>query len=162
MPDAAQDVGDLLVAGRDSRLRVDDEDDEVGLLDRAARLLGDLLVSGEASATSTPPVSTSRKRLPAHSQTTLLAVARDAGRLEDDGLPRRRQAVDERRLPDVRKADDRDGAQERRVGHAGATGLARAAGGVASRGRPSSCIRPSHSHSRRISASISASPPGSP
>ena len=29
--------------GRDSRLRVDDEDDEVGLLDRAARLLGDLL-----------------------------------------------------------------------------------------------------------------------
>ena len=37
----AEDLRDLLVAGRDPGLRVDDEEDEVGLLDGLARLVGD-------------------------------------------------------------------------------------------------------------------------
>ena len=41
----------------------------------------------------------------------LLAVAREAGLLVDDRLARFRQAVDQRRLADVRVADDRDSGQ---------------------------------------------------
>ena len=41
-PRAAQDLGELLVAGRDARLGVHDEEHEVGFLDRLARLSRDL------------------------------------------------------------------------------------------------------------------------
>ena len=70
-------------------------------------------VIGERSAMSTPPVSISRKRLPVPLADELLAVARDAGRLVHDGRARRGQPVDERRLADVREADDRHGPQQR-------------------------------------------------
>ena len=106
---AAQDLRDLLVARRDPDLRVDDEEHEVGLLDRRARLVGDRardrrrVGDVDAAGVDQPELR------PGPLADELLAVARDAGRLVDDGGARARQAVDERRLADVRKADDRDG-----------------------------------------------------
>jgi hypothetical protein len=41
-PRAPEQIGHLLVTGRDPGLGVDDEEDEVGLLDRGSRLLRDL------------------------------------------------------------------------------------------------------------------------
>jgi hypothetical protein len=151
----SEDVGHLLVAGRDSRLRVDDEDDEIGLLHRAARLLRDLLGQRRVVSDVDPARVHEDEALAGPLADDILAIACHAGRLEDHGLPGRGQAVDEGRLADVGEADDGDGPQERRVGHVAREGTFSRRGGVASRGSPSSCIRPSHSHSRRISASIS-------
>ena len=143
----AEDRRQLLVAGRDPGPGVDDEEDEVGLGDRRRACSATCWVSGERSAMSTPPVSTSRNRCPAHSQTTSLrsrvtpgvswtTACRDAG-----------QPVDERRLADVREADDRDGAEE----------LVGAHGGVATAGRLSaSCSSASQRQRRWISSWISA------
>ena len=64
---------------------------------------------------STPPVSISRNSRARPLADELLAVARDAGRLVDDGGAGPGQAVDERRLADIREADDRDGPGE--IGH---------------------------------------------
>ena len=73
-------------------------------------------VSGVTSAMSTPP-GVDQEELPAPPLAhELLAVARDARGLVHDGGARARQAVDERRLPDVREADDRHGADGRRTG----------------------------------------------
>ncbi len=111
----AEDLRDLLVAGRDPGLRVEDEEDDVGLRDRLAGLVGDRARErrhvGDVDAArvdqqeaAVPPLADE-----------LLAVARDARGLVHDGRPRARQAVDERRLPDVREADDRDGADDLRL-----------------------------------------------
>ena len=111
----AEDLGDLLVARRDPDLGVDDEEDEVGLADRLAcldgdrprdrRLVGDVDAAGvdQEEAPAVRPLDDE-----------LLAVARDARGLVDDRLPRAAQPVDERRLADVREADDRDRAEKRR------------------------------------------------
>ena len=108
----AQDLRDLLVAGRDPELRVDDEEDEVGLGDRLARLVGDRArdrrLVGDVDAARVDE----QEALAGPLADELLAVARDARRLVDDGRARAGEAVDERRLADVRKADDRDGAEE--------------------------------------------------
>ena len=63
---------ELLVAGRDTGARIDDEEHEVGLLDRSACLPRDRCVTGSGSAMSTPPVSISRNCRPFHSQTSSL------------------------------------------------------------------------------------------
>ena len=158
-PRAAQDLGELLVAGSDPRSRVDDEEHEIGLLDRLPRLLGDL----RSERARVGPVDASGvdqpERRPRPLAQELLAVARHPRRLVDDSGARLAQAVDEGRLADVRVADDRDrprdldGLLSRRIG------LPRPPrphlGGVASRGRPSSWISPSHSHSSRSFRSIS-------
>ena len=116
-----------------ARPRVDDEEHEVGLADRRARLLDDRRGrTRPRRARSTPPVSTIRKCSPFQSREQLLAVARDARRLVHDRGARLRQAVDQRRLADVREADDRDRARELRSprAHAGGVALPRAAEGV--------------------------------
>ena len=64
LPRHAQDLGELLVAGRHAGARVDDEEDEVGLLDRRARLLRDRARRSASVAMSTPPVSMSRNACP--------------------------------------------------------------------------------------------------
>ncbi len=71
-------------------------------------------VSGVGSAMSTPPVSTSTKRLPVHSQTSSLRSRVTPGHLVHDRGARLGQPVDERRLADVREADDRHRAEQRR------------------------------------------------
>ena len=69
----AEDLRDLLVARRDPDARVDDEEHEIGLRHGLARLFARSRgVIGVGSAMSTPPVSTSTKRLPVHSQTSSL------------------------------------------------------------------------------------------
>ena len=107
-PRRAQDLGELLVARRDSRLRVDDEEHEIGLLDRLPRLLGDLRPERPRVLAVDAARCRSRGTCRRSSRRELLAVARDAGRLVDDGGPRLGEPVDERRLADVREADDRD------------------------------------------------------
>ena len=108
----AQDLRDLLVARRDPDLRVDDEEHEVGLRDGLPRLVGDRArdrrLVGDVDAARVDQQEALRAPL----ADQLLAVARDARRRVHDGLPRLRQPVDERRLPDVREADDRNRADE--------------------------------------------------
>ena len=112
--------------------------------------------NGPVSSRSTPPVSIRRNVVPDHSHVELLAVPRNARRLVDDRGASLGEPVDERRLPDIGKADDgnRSGDLDRfdralvvggppgrsssRPGHRG---------GVASRGRPSSWISTSHCQS---------------
>ena len=144
----AQDVRHLLVAGRNTCLRVDDEEHQVGLVDRLPRLLGDLARDrrgvGDIDATGVDQPEALAVPLADH----LLAIARDAGRLEHDCLARRRQPVDERRLADVREADDGDApdhaltllAARRPPGEAGLRGDLTARGTCALTGAP---VRPS-------------------
>ena len=115
----AQDRGQLLVAGRDPGPRVEHEEHEVGLGDRAARLLRDLLRQrrrvGDVDA-----AGVHEQEAPAGPLADdLLAVARHTGRLVDDRLARAGQPVDEGRLADVREADDRDRAEQLVGAHGG-------------------------------------------
>ena len=107
-----QDLGELLVAGRDARPRVGQEEDEVGLGDGRLRLLGDRardrIRAGDVDAARVDQ----QEPLAVPLADELLPVARDAGRLVHDRRARLGQAVDERRLADVREADDGDGAQQ--------------------------------------------------
>ncbi len=169
----AQDLRDLLVAGRDPRLRVDDEEDEVGLLDGLARLVRDRPRErcriGDVDAAGVDEQEPFRVPL----ADELLAVARDAGCLVDDRRARAAEPVHERRLADVREADDRDRADERvgrlllrrgfvfRGHRYGSVTAARrsagARGGTATRGRgePAACRSRSQAQSRCSSRSIS-------
>ncbi len=105
----AQDLGELLVPGRDSRLRVDDEEHEIGLLDRLPRLLGDLRPERPRVLAVDAPGVDQAERDAVPLAVELLPVSRDARCLVDDGGPRLGEPVDQRRLADVREADDGDG-----------------------------------------------------
>ena len=128
-------------------LRVDDEEDEVGLLDGRARLLGDrarhrrLIRDVDAAGVD------QQEALAVPVADELLAVARDARRLVHDRAARAGEPVDERRLADVREADDRDGADE---------AVLFAHGGVSPFGRPRACTSASQSKRPWMRASISA------
>ena len=108
----AQDVGELGVARRQPCARVDDEEHEVGLLDRRPRLgdgaARDRRVVGDVDAARVHE----QEALACPLAEELLAVAGHSRRLVDDRGAGRGQPVDERRLADVRVADDGDGALE--------------------------------------------------
>src|SRR5204863_323016 len=110
----AQDLRDLLVAGRDPDLRVDHEEDDVRLGHGLAGLICDRARDrarvGDVDAAGVDE----QKALRAPLADELLPVARHPGRLVHDRGPRAREPVDEGRLADVREADDRDGADELR------------------------------------------------
>ena len=155
----AQDLRELLVARRHPRRASTTKSTRSASSIAAFACSATCGPNGPVSSRSTPPVSMSRKCVPAQSHEELLAVARDAGRLVDDGRARLRQPVDERGLADVREADDRDRARELAPssGCAATAGFARPhRGGVASRGRPSSWTPTSHSQSSRIFRSTSS------
>ena len=57
---------------------------------------------------SKPPVSTTMNSCAADAGVAVVAVARQAGEVGDDGVARLRQAVEQRRLADVGPADDGD------------------------------------------------------
>ena len=107
-PRAAQQVGELVVAGPQAGLGVEDEQRDLrvgerglGLVaDRAGDRVGVLVVHAAGVDQREAPAVPLRG--------DLLAIARDPGALVDDRLARVRQAVDERGLADVRIADDRD------------------------------------------------------
>ena len=110
-------------------------------------------VIGVSSAMSTPPVSTRRNSLAVPLADQLLAVARHARGLVHDGGARAGQPVDQRRLADVREADDRDRSEQARH-RAGGTASAAAARARAS-GRASPRAAGARARSRRR-------PPGIP
>ena len=148
----AQDRRELLVSRGDAGARVDDEEDEFGLIDRGLRLLCDLRPERPAfdlvhAARVDEPEPGARPLAE-----ELLAVARDAGRLVHDRRAALREPVDQCRLADVREADDRDGAGDlaRRLELVKA--LVRAHRGGTASGRPSACISTRKSKSPRIRA----------
>ena len=105
---AAQDLGDLGVALAQAGAGVEHERDGVGVGDRLARLVLDRarerVLGREVDAAGVDelepdPVPLALERL---------AVAGDPGLLVDDRLAPAGEPVDERRLADVGKADDRD------------------------------------------------------
>src|SRR5262249_1326474 len=113
----AEDLRYLLVAGRDSRLRIDDEEHEVGLRDRRAGLVGnrprDRRGGGDVDAARGDQPELGARPF----ADELLPVGGDAARPVDDRGGRAGQAVDERRLAEVREADNGDGSGQ--IGHDG-------------------------------------------
>ena len=121
-------------------------------------------LNGVGGESSTPPVSIEQEVLAVPVGEQLLAVARHARRLVHDGLPRLGQPVDQRRLADVREADDRDGADDLAASRRACGGFSVSLIAAASPacGRPSACISASQSWSTWSRRSISATPRGSP
>ena len=118
---AAQDGGDLLVPGHHPAPGVGDEQDEIGLGDRGASLLGHGARQRRRVGDVDPARVDQEKPLPVPLADELLAVACHSGCLVHDRGPALGQPVDQGRLADVRKADDRDRAEERR--HSGLSSL---------------------------------------
>ncbi len=143
----AEDLRDLLVARRRADARVDDEEHEVGLLDRLARLVRDRARDLGVVRDVDPAGVDHEEAAAVPLDLELLAVARHARRLVHDRCARLGQPVDERGLADVREADDRDGADQL-VGP-------RAHGSSTCVGRPASCTSTSQRQSRWISRSTS-------
>ena len=105
-----QDVGQLGVARRQAGAGVDEKYHEVGLLDRRPGL-GDCAASNHGLVRDVDAARVHEQEALARPLAEeLLAVARHARRLVDDGGAGRGQPVDERRLADVRIADDGHGA----------------------------------------------------
>ncbi len=109
---APQAVGQLQIGRARRGLRVDQEDDEIGLRDGELGLAHDLALEGAVVARIHAAGVDQRELVAAPLHDELLAVAGDARLGMHDGLARRREPVDERRLAGVRLADDRDGAEQ--------------------------------------------------
>ena len=154
---AAQLGGQLGVAGAQAGARVDHQHDDRGLGHRLARLRLDragqvvLLLHVDAARVDQQEAPAVPLGL------DLLAVARDARLLVHDGLARAGQAVDERRLADVRVADDGDLGQ----GHQRSLPLAGERGDLRRRPRRSSgrWCRPRRRRRRPSAASARAAGP---
>ena len=134
-----EDRRELLVARRDARPRIDDEEDEVGLRHRDAGLVDDRAGNGVLARDIDAAGVDQQEPLAGPVADELLAVAGRAARLVDDRGARRGEAVDQRGLADVRVADDRDRAQKvraRQVGVDFEEGFVVHSGGTRFRGRP--------------------------
>ena len=114
---ALQDARDARVFFGDAGRDVDDEQDEIGGADRGFRLRGDLRrerggLGGEPGFARTQPTAgvDEHERAPVPLGDELAAVAGDARAFLDDRGALADDAIDERRLADVRAADDRDAA----------------------------------------------------
>src|SRR5690606_22894039 len=108
---AAQALGDPLVLGRDAVAMIDDEDHDVGLLERRVDLLLDERLEAAAGAEAARvdhEVGTVTEACVA-----VAAIAGDAGVVRDERIAGARQAIEQRRLTDVRPADQRDGREHR-------------------------------------------------
>ena len=164
----AQDLGHLLVARRHAGARVDDEEHEIRLPHRLARLLRDRARQRRRVGDVHSARVDEHEALARPLADELLSVTRHPRHLVHDGGARLGQPVDERRLADVGEADDRHRAEEWRrrrrfeelslVAHAeSVTGAPSSRpGGTATRGRPASCRSRSQAQSRYSSASICA------
>jgi hypothetical protein len=101
--------GDLFVAGHQTVLAVGDEHDQIGRRDRAMALLKDELVqrilagAEHAAGVDDGDVRTLPFGLGGDD------VAGGAGDRRDDGAPRPGDAIEQRRLADIRPADEDDG-----------------------------------------------------
>jgi hypothetical protein len=93
---------------RQAATHIDDEDDRIRLGHRLARLLGHLL-DDAGDAVGLEPAGIDDDEL-ARTQTgvAVVAITRQAGKVGDDGIAAFRDAVEQRRLPDVRPAHQGD------------------------------------------------------
>ena len=106
---AAQQAGDRPVDRREALAPVHQEDERVGLLDRAARLLADQaqhpVLGGRHQ-----PAGVDQLEPPAPVLAFgVMPVARHAWKVLDDGLPPAQDAIEQRGLADVRAPDDGNG-----------------------------------------------------
>ena len=113
LPDLRSSLRDLAVDGGHALARVDDERHDVGLVQRAQRLLPHRRQDARRPSGSRPPVSTTRKRAGAPVADAVAAIAGDARLVLDQRRLPADQAVEQRRLADVRPPDQRD--QRQRV-----------------------------------------------
>ena len=111
----SQNLCDLFVTGGNPRLRIHDEEDEVGFGHGFACLVRDRARDRRRVGDVDAARVDEEEALAAPLADQLLAVARHARRLVHDGGARAGEPVDERRLADVREADDRDGPDQRRA-----------------------------------------------
>ncbi len=107
-PRAAEFARDLFVLREEPRLRIDEKEHRVGLIDRDARLLlhGSFQFSGGVGVE--PGGIDQQHRAVPHLHHTVYPVAGDTRSILDDRPARARVAVEQRRLADVRSADDRN------------------------------------------------------
>ena len=106
--DLAQQVGHVEVARADTGPGVDHQHGDVGFGQRLTRLLLDLPGQVVALIQVDTAGVDQRQGTPVPLGVELLAVACDARKLVHDRLPRLGEAVDQRRLADVRVSDDCD------------------------------------------------------
>lgn len=116
MPDSRRLAGDLLVEVHDAVLDVRDENQHVGVLHGDLDLIGDPAVpdvdlAAFARQHPEPARVDELKAADAARKRRHDAVAGHAGHLMHDRNPPSDDRVEQRRLPDVRAADDRDGRQ---------------------------------------------------
>src|SRR5207249_1494821 len=100
----------FLIDGRQSFLRIDDEDRDCGDAKRDLSFGPDLLEKSRIDARADPAGVDDRERRAAESALRGNAVARHARLVVDDGNHAPRKAIEERRLADVWPADDGDSA----------------------------------------------------
>ena len=110
----AQDHRELLVARRDTHAGVDDEQHEIRLSDCGECLLGDLRAERPSVRLVHPTRVDQPEPRARPLAEKLLAVSRDSRRLMHDGGASLGEPVDQRRLADVREADDRNGTRDLR------------------------------------------------
>jgi hypothetical protein len=117
-PRAPHDRGHVVVERRAAGLRVDDEDDDVGLARGRLRLVPRRLRDGVARGCFVvdPAGVDDAERAAAPLSERVEAVARHAGRVVDDGEAAADQTIEQRALPDVRPADDRHGGWAQSLG----------------------------------------------
>ena len=110
---ATEDLGDLEVAGHHAGLGVDDEERHVGLGEGGARLLRDLLGHHRLAAEVDAARVDEAEGLAVPLDVDVLAVARHARFGVHHGVAAAGEAIAQRRLADVRVADDGDDADDR-------------------------------------------------
>ena len=108
LPRAAQVTRDVVVVGRDAGAQIDDEDDRVGLGDGLLGLARHLAHdAGRVLGLEAAGIDDD-ELVPADLRVAVVAIARQAGEVGDDRVARLGQAIEERRLADVRPADQGD------------------------------------------------------
>ena len=153
---AAQNLRDLGIALAQPGARVEDERDGVGVGDRCPRLRLDLprerILGLEIDAAGVDQLEPHAVPLALQS----LAVAGDTRLLVNDGLTPADQAVDQRRLADVREADHSDASEPRRGGSRGHHPSPRSRASSTTRATTSSMLRPVVSSSTASAAATIA------
>src|SRR5690606_10763101 len=104
-----QPAGELLIDRGDPDASVDDEQDQVGGLDRTLRLPPNGGLQSFVGARVEAGGIHHPKAEITETCVTLPPVARDAGSVVHNGEPPPDKAVEQRRFPDVRTTDDRYG-----------------------------------------------------
>ena len=143
LPERRSSRGDEVILGREPGARIGEEHQPVSLGDRALGLGAHLRLDADRILDQAAGVDDDVGDRP-DAPEAVLAVARQPGHVRDDGVARAGEHVEERRLADVRAADQGDDRQ-----HGGARAQRPDAALLAFRGRrrraspaPSSCRAP--------------------